>query len=193
MLSVRCGSPERFSLGCRSVPANLILIGFSGTGKSAVSRLVAERIGWPLVDTDRLIVEQFGKSVAAVFQDEGEAVFRAAERNIVVRVCEGRRQVISVGGGAPVDLENRSSMKDGNLVVQLAASPETIYQRLRTSPGAEDRPMLAGSDPLERIRRLLVERNEAYGIADVVVDTEGKTPFEVTDAVLDVLKRQGLL
>lgn len=190
---MRCGSPERFSLGCRSVPANLILIGFSGTGKSAVSRLVAERIGWPLVDTDRLIVEQFGKSVAAVFQDEGEAVFRAAERNIVVRVCEGRRQVISVGGGAPVDLENRSSMKDGNLVVQLAASPETIYQRLRTSPGAEDRPMLAGSDPLERIRRLLVERNEAYGIADVVVDTEGKTPFEVTDAVLDVLKRQGLL
>lgn len=190
--SARCGSPETFWLGRRSVPANLVFIGFSGTGKSAVSRLVAERLGWPLVDTDRLIVEQFGKSIAAVFQDEGEAVFRAAEREIVARACEGRRRVISVGGGAPVDLDNRSSMRDGNIVVQLAASPETIYHRLRTSPGAEERPMLAGSDPLLHIRRLLTERNDAYGIADVVVDTEGKTPEEVTDAVLDALERQGL-
>jgi len=175
------------------VPANLVLIGFSGTGKSAVSRLIAERIGWPLVDTDRLIVEKFGKSIADVFRDEGEARFRSTEHDIVVRACAGRKQVISVGGGAPVDPRSRSCMKDGNVIVRLSASPETIYQRLQTSPGAEDRPMLSGEDPLQRIRHLLAERSDAYAVADVVVDTERKTPFEVTEAVLDVLRRQGVL
>ncbi len=173
------------------MPDNLVLIGFSGTGKSAVARSLSARLGWPLVDTDQAIVERFGKSIATVFRDDGEAVFRAAEREIVAKACAGRRQVISLGGGASVDLRSRALIKQGNFVVRLDASPETMLRRMRSSPGAEERPMLAGEEPLARIRRLLAERGEAYAIADIVVDTEGRTVEQVATAVIEALEQRG--
>lgn len=172
----------------RSVPANIVLIGFSGTGKSTAGKLIASRLGWTFVDTDSLIVAHFGMSIAEVFAEQGEAIFRAVERDIVATVCAGTRQVVSLGGGAPVDLENRQRILDKNFIVCLGAAPETILQRLRTGPGAEKRPMLAGEDPLGRIRRLLEARREAYEIADVTIDTEGRTPADVSDAVLKAVE-----
>ena len=87
-----------------------------------------------------------------------------------------------------MDLENRQRILDKNFIVCLGAAPETILQRLRTGPGAEKRPMLAGEDPLGRIRRLLEARREAYEIADVTIDTEGRTPADVSDAVLKAVE-----
>jgi len=167
------------------VPDNIVLIGFSGTGKSSVGQLLAHRLGWSFVDTDALIVARFGKAIGVVFRDEGEHAFRAAEREIVAAACDGCRQVISLGGGAPVAPDSRARLRDRNLIVRLDASPETILRRLTASPGAEERPMLAGADPLGRIGALLRARSDAYATADVAIDTEHGTPEEVVDAILE--------
>jgi shikimate kinase len=172
---------------CLSVPDNVILIGFSGTGKSTVAKRLAKSLGWSYVDTDEQIVATFGKSIAAVFREDGETTFRAVERDAVIRACRGARQVISVGGGAPVDPVGRHAMRDGNVIVRLHATPETIFLRLRQGQNAEERPMVAGADPLSRIRSLLQARTEAYGIADVSVDTEGCAPEEVANQICDWL------
>ncbi len=170
---------------------NVVLIGFSGTGKSAVGRRLADRLGWPFVDSDQVIVERFGKSIARIFREEGEAVFRAAEREVVARLCAGRRQVIALGGGAVVDPANRAWIRRGNRVVCLEARPETILTRLTAQPTVEVRPLLAGPDPLARIIGLKAERAPFYAIADVTIDTEGLTPDQVVERILAWLKQVG--
>lgn len=165
------------------MPDNLILIGFSGTGKSTAGRLVAATLGWPFVDLDEQIARRFGKSIAAIFRDEGESAFRAAERAAVAAACAGRNQVISLGAGAVVDSANRERVRDGNRIARLEARPETILGRLRSNPDAEERPMLAAADPLGRVRDLLEARADAYAIADFAVDTEGRAPAEVADEI----------
>ncbi len=175
------------------MPDNVVLIGFSGTGKSAVGRVLAACLAWPFVDTDALLVRRFGKSIAEVFRHDGEAVFRAAEREVVAEVCAGVCQVISLGGGAPVDPVSRGHIRDRNWIVRLEASPETILGRLQATPGSEERPMLAGADPLGRIRTLLHERQDAYAIADIVVCTEGLTVDEVAARILGSLERARVL
>lgn len=165
------------------MPDNLVLIGFSGTGKSTVARGLARRLGRPLVDVDAEIVRYFGKSIAAVFASDGEARFREVERQIVERVLTGRRQVVSLGGGATVDPVSRALVREGNVVIRLDASPETILGRLRGGTGAEERPMLRNENPLLRITALLDARKDAYAIADVTVNTDGKTPRVVVDEI----------
>jgi shikimate kinase len=170
------------------VPNNVVLIGFSGTGKSAVGRALAARLGWPLVDTDARLVERFGCSIGDYFREHGEPAFRAAESEEVVRACAGERQVIALGGGAPVRPENWAAIERDNLVVRLSASLETIWRRLNEMPGAEERPMLAGEDPRGRMARLIAHREPVYGRAHLNVKTDETTVDEVVDAVLAHLK-----
>ncbi|HEX5417979.1 MAG TPA: shikimate kinase [Chloroflexota bacterium] len=162
---------------------NLVLLGFSGSGKSSVGRILAQRLGWSFVDTDARIVARFGVPIARLFAERGEAAFRAAEREAVAAVCAERHRVISLGGGAPVDEANRTVIAEGNLVVRLEASPEELLRRLRAQGPTEERPLLNAPDPLERIRGLLDARRDAYAIADVVVNTEGLSPEEVAEAI----------
>jgi shikimate kinase len=169
------------------VPGNLVFIGFSGTGKSTVSRLVAERLDWPWVDTDQQIVRDAGKSIAQIFQEEGEAAFRRAEAEAVAAACRGHRQVISVGGGAPVHPALRQAIQKDNLVVRLDAAPTEILRRLTAGADAEERPMLADADRLVRITRLLAARADAYAIADLAIDTMSRSPEDVAEAVLRAL------
>lgn len=171
----------------RSVPDNVILIGFSGTGKSTVATLLARALGWPWIDTDQLIVGRLGKSIADVFREDGEDAFRAAEREAVADVCSRAFQVISVGGGVPVDRRNRDVLLDRNHLVRLDARPETILNRLRSGPNAEERPMLAGADPLSRITGLLLARASAYSIVDFSVDTNDRGPEDVAQDVIAFL------
>jgi len=165
------------------VPNNVVLIGFSGTGKSRVGRALADRLGWPLLDTDARLVERFGCSIGEYFRTHGEAAFRAAEREELARACAADRQVIAVGGGAVVAPESWAVAERGNLVVRLRASPETIWRRLNEVPGAEERPMLSGDDPRGRMARLLAEREPVYQRAHVTVDTDERTVDDVVDAV----------
>jgi shikimate kinase len=170
-------------------PRNIILIGFSGTGKTLVGKEVARLLGWDFVDTDQEIEEAAGKPVHRIFAEEGEAEFRDREKTALRAACEGERRVVSTGGGAPVDEENRATMLSQGMVVCLDGRPEAIYKRLLDDAGnsVAGRPMLAGSDPLKRIRDLKEHRLESYAAAHHNVATDGLTVDEVAREVLGLL------
>jgi len=158
-------------------------VGFSYTGKSTVARLLARRLGWRAVDTDREIQRRTGSTPQEIFSSEGEAGFRAIERQVVADFCRGQRQVIATGGGAPIDPDSRAVMFDGNIVVLLDASPEAILRRYRQSVSGEPRPMLESNDPLARIRSLKASRDPTYRLAHLVVETELLTPLESAELI----------
>ena len=167
---------------------NIILVGFSTTGKSNVGRLVAQRLGWAFVDTDDRIVELAGKPIHRVFAEDGEEHFRALEHRALAEVCAQGGWVIATGGGAMVDIGNRRLMAQAGIIVCLEAKPETIYQRLKAemegSPNPVVRPMLAGHDPLARITFLKEFRQPFYALADWTVYTDVLTEDEVAEEVL---------
>lgn len=164
-------------------PRNVVLIGFSYTGKTTVGRLLARRLGWKAIDTDRVIQQRTGLTPQEIFARHGEAAFRAVEREVVAEVCRGERQVIATGGGAPTDPGSRAAIFDGNLVVLLDATPEEILNRLVASASGESRPMLQSDDPLERIRTLKAAREPIYRLAHLVVETERLTPRESAELI----------
>ena len=170
---------------------NIILIGFSGTGKTLVGKEVARLLDWEFLDTDDEIEERAGKPVRRIFSEEGETAFRHLETDALRKACAGEHRVISTGGGAPVDQENRAVMLERGLVVCLDASSEAIYKRLTEDSGnsVAGRPMLAGSEPMKRIRDLKEERRSSYGAAHHTVDTDD---LNIEEVALEVLKLVGL-
>jgi 3-dehydroquinate synthase len=166
---------------------NIILTGFSGTGKSAVGLLTARALGWEFVDTDAEIVKRAGKPVSKIFAQEGEAAFRKMEREELKRACGGSRRVIATGGGVLMDAGNREVCFESGLVVGLEARPETIYKRLSAQRGArnpEERPLLASEKPLERIQELKAQRQPYYSMAHWTVSTDHLTEAQVAAEVV---------
>lgn len=165
---------------------NLALVGFMGTGKSSVGRLVASELGFHFLDTDELIEGSAGQRISEIFAREGETVFRERERNLVDALAKEDRAVISTGGGLVVNPLNLASLKTHALVVCLWASPEMIWQRTRHQ---SHRPLLHGEDPLAKIRQLLAEREPSYRQADVLVNTDIRSVKEVAQQVLHQFHR----
>jgi shikimate kinase len=155
---------------------NLALVGFMGTGKSTVGHLAASMLGFAFVDTDELIERRAGKRVADIFSSEGEAQFRAYEQTIVQELKGYTQTVISTGGGLVVNGDNLESLKSHALVVCLWASPDTVLKRVGHQ---SHRPLLQGDDRLEKIRALLREREPFYKKADVLLNSEWRSPREV--------------
>jgi 3-dehydroquinate synthase len=164
-------------------PSRIVLTGFSGTGKSAVARLAAARLGCEVVDTDALVERAAGRPIADIFARDGEPRFRELEADAVRRACARPNAVVSVGGGATLRPDSRRLLADGGFVVCLEARPETVLQRLREGD-AEERPLLAGPDPLSRIRELKAVRQPVYALADCTVHTDGLNPDEVAAEVV---------
>ncbi len=158
---------------------NIILTGFMGTGKTAVGKKLAKRLGWKFVDVDELIERSAKIPIAKIFAEHGEAVFRRLERRHILRAIHGRHQVIATGGGAVLDPQNRSRLRASGPVVCLTARPQTIVKRVGSK--GRTRPLLsAGKTPLSRIKALLVQRAKAYAQADLTIDT---SPLSVDEVV----------
>jgi shikimate kinase len=160
---------------------NIALIGFMGTGKSSVGRMLADMLRFSLVDTDGLIEARAGRPISAIFASEGEAAFRKLEREVVAELVSRRRTVIATGGGLGADEANVASLKEHALVVCLWASPEHIWERVR---GQTHRPLLKDGDPLVKIRELLAAREAVYKQADILLNTEVRSLREVAQQVL---------
>jgi shikimate kinase len=158
---------------------NLVLVGFSCSGKTTLGRNLARRLRLQFVDTDRLIEDMAGRSIPDIFTAEGEAAFRAYERDVIAQVMDQSYQVISTGGGAFVDPANRQRLRDGNLVVHLQVQPETVVYRLRNSKSGRPRPMLDAPDPLRRVEELMAERREAYSQAHVTIGVDNRSRYEL--------------
>jgi len=166
---------------------NLILTGFSFTGKSVVAKGVTRKMGWSLVDSDHQIAAIAGKSIPDIFAEDGEGRFRELERQVLKKACNRKKSVIAIGGGAIVDPGNRELFARSGVVVCLEAKPKTIYERLIASKQNEDtvaRPLLAGADTLARITQLKASRQAYYATADWAVYTDDLTPNKVVDEVI---------
>lgn len=160
---------------------NLALVGFMGTGKTSVGRLVASQLRFRFLDTDDLIEQRAGQQISEIFQHQGEPAFRALERDIVSELAKAEKSVISTGGGLVVNPANMDSLKEHALVVCLWATPETIYERTRY---ASHRPLLQQADPMTRIRNLLTEREPYYRAADVLMSVEHRSLQEIVAHVV---------
>jgi shikimate kinase/3-dehydroquinate synthase len=167
---------------------NLIITGFSGTGKSLVANEVARGLNWNFIDTDDEIVKQTGKPIAEIFRQDGEGRFRELEREMIRKACQQRQTVIAIGGGAIVDPQNYELLVKTGLIVCLEAKPETIYERLfreaASSPETEVRPLLANDNPLERIRQLKASRQPHYANVDWTVHTDNLNISQVAEEVI---------
>ena len=167
---------------------NLIITGFSGTGKSLVAKEVARRLNWDFLDTDDEIVKQTRKPIAEIFRRDGESKFRELERETIRKACQQRQTSIAIGGGAIVDPQNYELLAKSGLIVCLEAKPETIYERLFReavhSPETEVRPLLATDNPLECIRQLKASRQPSYAKADWAIHTDSLSVSEVAEEVI---------
>ncbi len=159
---------------------NLVLVGFMGTGKSTVGRLIAKRLGLKFVDTDQEIEQVTGITIKSIFKRHGEIRFRSEEKAAVRRVSQQDNQVIATGGGVVLDAENMEMLKQNGIIVCLKADPEIIYQRVGLK---KNRPLLQTEDPLTTIKSLLTERRPFYEQADVTVNTSNLELIEVASKV----------
>jgi len=171
---------------------NLILIGYRATGKTTLAQRLAERLGWPWIDADVEIERRAGRSIAQIFAEGGEPAFRQLEAQVIADLCRRDRLVLAAGGGAPLRPENRQAMGRSGRVIWLCASPETILERMSAdATTAGRRPSLTDHGPLDEIVQLLTCREPIYReLAHLVVDTEGKTPEQLTEEILGLLAIQ---
>lgn len=171
-------------------PRQVVLIGFRAAGKTAVGRLVAQALGWPLVDLDAELMREAGKSIAEIVAAEGWEGFRRREKELVQRYAGRPGLVLTPGGGVVLDPENVARLKDTGILIWLTAPAAVLRERLARDAGtAVSRPGLQGGDPLAEVENILKEREPLYrAAADMIIDTTNLTPEEVAARILEELQ-----
>jgi shikimate kinase len=161
---------------------NIILVGPMGSGKSAVGRLLAQRLDLALVDSDAEIEARTGVDIAYIFEREGEAGFRSREAEVLDDVTKRRGVLVATGGGAVLDAGTRERLRSRGCVVYLRTSVD--QQLVRTRRSAQ-RPLLMSPDPRGTLERLMGQRAALYEeVADVIVDTDGRKVGSVVDEIV---------
>lgn len=158
-----------------------------GTGKSAVGRCLAGRLGAAFVDLDEEIEKREVMGVTEIFERKGEKYFREAEHRLLLDICRRDRQIVALGGGAVCFERNRELLEEAGVVVVLTAAPQEIWRRIGSSPG---RPLLAGQSGYGRMTALLRRRARDYGRYRMTVDTTGISPEEAAGRVDGLLGRE---
>lgn len=160
----------------------LALVGYRGTGKTTVGRIVAGRLGLPFLDADAELEARVGP-IVRYFQERGELAFRDEEEAVLRVLADRPPSVLATGGGAVLRASNREAIRRFGVVVWLTAAPEVLEARLRDDPVI--RPALTASGTLGEVVAVLEARAPLYReVADAVVETEGRTPEQVADAIL---------
>ena len=163
---------------------NIVLTGFMGTGKSSAGLILSELLGRPLVDSDSVLEQETGRSIAEIFSEEGETGFRRLERDVIRRLASVPSQIITTGGGAVLDPENLAVHRASGVLICLRAQPESILARIKMEA---HRPLLEGGDRLQNIQELLAARAPVYGQISHQVDTDGQTPLQVAEKIQELL------
>ena len=162
-------------------PRNLVLVGFMGTGKSAVGRRVAALAAAPFLEMDAELERRAGKSISRIFAEDGEPAFRDQEAQLAEEWGRKQGAVISCGGGVVLREANLRALEANGLLVCLTARPEVILAR---TARAAKRPLLAGDNPEQKIRDLLAARAPLYAKISVQIDTSDLGPEELAAQVL---------
>jgi len=174
--------------GCRvryQLKKTVVLVGMMGAGKTAVGTALARILGVPFLDSDAEIEKAANRSIAEIFERDGEPFFRAKETQVIERLLETQKAVLSTGGGAFLREENRAAITAHGVAVWLRASVETLWARVRHK---DTRPLLRTPDPLATLTALAAAREPFYAMADIVVASEpGLTVDEMAARVVEAL------
>ena len=162
----------------------ITLIGMMGSGKSLVGRQLATTLDLPFVDSDQVVEEIAGISIADIFDLAGEAKFREMEQRAIRETIETGIVVLSVGGGAVCHPDTAALLKKRSILVWLKASPKTLLSRIGSTAS---RPLLHGNDPLAALNNLAAARAHAYAIADIIITTDGMSGTTAANTVLRAL------
>ncbi len=173
----------------RAPPLNVFLVGPMGSGKSAVGRQLAQRLGLAFVDSDEEIEARTGVDIAYIFEREGEAGFRQREAEVIDALTMREGLLLSTGGGAILDPRTRERLRTRGRVVYLQTSVDQQLARTRRS---NDRPLLNNEDPRGTLERLFQQRAPLYlEVAEIVVDTDGRKVKTVVDHICRQLGESG--
>ncbi len=163
---------------------NVILVGFMGSGKTTIGKLLALRLKKKFVDMDDVLEERAGKAISLVFSEDGEPHFRDMERKLVRELAAGENQVIAAGGGVVLNPDNIADFSRSGRVICLLASENEILRRVSSSTA---RPLLEKGDKLQSIRNLMEKRRPLYESIHDRVDTSGLTQEEVVEVIMLML------
>jgi len=163
---------------------NIYLVGFMGTGKTAVGEILAKKLGRKFIEMDAAIEKKQGSEIVDIFANKGEAYFRGLEKALLGELSEREDLVVSCGGGLICDQENLKLLKETGAVFALTASVSTIYQRTKKHT---HRPILNVENPQEKIKQLLGKRASCYAQAQYSIDTDSFSPEEVADKIIAIL------
>jgi len=159
---------------------NIYLIGFMGSGKSTIGKLLAERLGYKYIDTDEEIEKETGLKISEIFEKYGEKYFRELEKKKIKELSEQSELVVSTGGGLPANNENMEVMKKTGEVIWLKIDFETFLSR---TDGDPNRPLL--KEDINKLKDRFNGRKRFYSQADIVID--GNKPVE--EVLEDILKK----
>jgi shikimate kinase len=182
-------SKATLSTEVRPFTRNVYLIGYRGTGKSTVARLLGQQLGLPTLDMDELIEARSGLSIRSIFAQEGERGFRQRESAILNDVGAKSGCIVATGGGIVLDVTNRQCLRKSGTAAWLTADAATIWQRMQADSTTWDRRPNLSVGGLEEVKVLLVAREPLYReCADCTVDTTNRSPEEVAALVRAGLK-----
>ncbi|CAK0743216.1 Shikimate kinase [Gammaproteobacteria bacterium] len=152
---------------------NIFLVGLMGAGKTTVGRQLARALDLPFEDSDRVIETRTGVSISFIFEQEGEANFRAREKTVINELTAANGIVLATGGGAILDPDNRSCLKNRGCVIYLRAPVEILVTRTAHD---RSRPLLQGTNSHTRLHQLLEVRDPLYReVADLILDTSNRS------------------
>jgi len=169
---------------------NIVLIGMRGSGKTTIGKLLAKRLGKQFIEMDELIVQRLGQTIPEIVNRYGWQKFRDAEAEITREVSRLDNVVNATGGGVVTREENIRELKKKGKLVWLKANTDTLLRRIGND---QSRPSLTGKSQREDMEAVLAERSPIYQrVADFIVDTEGKMPEEVAEAIAKLYTEQEL-
>ena len=171
------------------LPARIFLIGFRGSGKTTIAHLLAEQLDYDWADSDALVQEQAGKTIAQIFADDGELAFRDLEAAVVSHLCTRSNCVIALGGGSVLREKTRQLLAHAGPVIWLEAPADVLYARIAADDvTAAQRPNLTDSGGQQEVDQLLAARGPVYeSCATHRIETAGKTPAEVVQCAISLL------
>jgi shikimate kinase len=165
---------------------SIVLVGLMGSGKSAIGRRLAARIGMEFVDADSEIEEAAGLSINDIFEVHGEQAFRDGERRVIARLLSKPPHVLATGGGAFIDPETRKRVKECAFSIWLRADLDVLLRRVSRR---DNRPLLKVENKEEVLRQLIEERYPIYEEADIIVQSQDGPHEETVNDVIAALKR----
>ena len=175
--------------GTDNMASHLILVGISGSGKSTVGTLVAQRLGRVFMDLDREIERREQATVSELFAEKGEPYFRTKERELTEELSRAGNMVLAPGGGWITNTDVVALLRPPGRIIYLKVKPETAMTRLGQEMST--RPLLMRPDPLGELKRMLKQREPMFTAADHVIDTEKMTPQQVVEQVVKLAGAPG--